>query len=104
MTVSGIVLESTKFISQVNFKMRRWKLGDLLWSIFPCKRFFNTFSLQFLKSILLDDKIFLRSVLLGDNVVSNGSLILLVPINPALLLLPYLRKYAKVIFYGHLLK
>ncbi|VBB29094.1 unnamed protein product [Acanthocheilonema viteae] len=36
-----------------------------------------------------------RSVLLGDNVVSNGSLILLVPVNPAVLLLPYLQKYAK---------
>uniref|UniRef100_A0A1I7V5A5 RNase_H2-Ydr279 domain-containing protein n=1 Tax=Loa loa TaxID=7209 RepID=A0A1I7V5A5_LOALO len=37
----------------------------------------------------------LRSVLLGDNVISNGSLILLVPVSPALLLLPYLQKYAK---------
>ncbi|CAG9534679.1 unnamed protein product [Cercopithifilaria johnstoni] len=36
-----------------------------------------------------------RSVLLGNNVVSNGSLVLLVPVNPALLLLPYLQKYAK---------
>uniref|UniRef100_A0A0R3RVS7 DNA_MISMATCH_REPAIR_2 domain-containing protein n=1 Tax=Elaeophora elaphi TaxID=1147741 RepID=A0A0R3RVS7_9BILA len=36
-----------------------------------------------------------RSVLLGNNVVSNGTLILLVPVNPALLLLPYLQKYAK---------
>ncbi|VDO35286.1 unnamed protein product [Onchocerca flexuosa] len=37
----------------------------------------------------------LRSVLLGNNVISNGSLILLAPVNPTLLLLPYLRKYAK---------
>ncbi|KAK6109984.1 RNase H2 complex component family protein [Brugia pahangi] len=36
-----------------------------------------------------------RSVLLGNNVVSNGSLILLVPVSPVLLLLPYLRKFAK---------
>ncbi|EJW78572.1 hypothetical protein WUBG_10517 [Wuchereria bancrofti] len=36
-----------------------------------------------------------RSVLLGNNVVSNGSLILFVPVSPVLLLLPYLRKFAK---------
>ncbi|KAM3726888.1 Ribonuclease H2 subunit [Dirofilaria immitis] len=36
-----------------------------------------------------------RSVLLGNNVISDGSLILLAPMNPTLLLLPYLRKYAK---------
>ncbi|VIO86244.1 Uncharacterized protein BM_BM10918 [Brugia malayi] len=40
-------------------------------------------------------KFCLRSVLLGNNVVSNGSLILLVPVSPVLLLLPYLRKFAK---------
>uniref|UniRef100_A0A915PWH6 DNA mismatch repair proteins mutS family domain-containing protein n=1 Tax=Setaria digitata TaxID=48799 RepID=A0A915PWH6_9BILA len=37
----------------------------------------------------------LRSVLLGDNVIRDGSMILLAPVNPVLLLLPYLRKYAK---------
>ncbi len=49
-------------------------------------------------------KFCLRSVLLGNNVVSNGSLILLVPVSPVLLLLPYLRKFAKVIICDHLLK
>ncbi|VDK81459.1 unnamed protein product [Litomosoides sigmodontis] len=36
-----------------------------------------------------------RSVLLADSVISDGSLLLLVPVNPALLLLPYLQRYAK---------
>ncbi|VDN06215.1 unnamed protein product [Thelazia callipaeda] len=44
-----------------------------------------------------------RSILFGNNVISNGSLSFLVPVNPVLLLLPYLRKYAQVLVYYYLI-